>query len=701
MSQPDPHKSAYLPHIDGLRTIAVMGVLWAHFGLPGLSGGFLGVDVFFVISGFLITRLIVREKISTGCFSYRRFYHRRLRRLMPAALATIAVSITAFYPILADKDLYSFLRSVPFTILPLANINFYNEVGYFDTGAQFKPLLHFWSLAVEEQFYFLWPTLLLLLFAWPRSLLTAMATLFLFSILGAEYWYAWDTSAVYYLLPFRTFELLAGALLAVLGTTPDYDNLKPRLSSRAKTVAGLLGMLVILFGYVWFDEHSQLPGLGSLFVCIGTVLVIACGSRGVLGNLLTARPVIWIGLISYSLYLVHWPLFVYTLYRSPGELPLLLRLALLPLAMGLAALSYHFVEKPFRHPVVPGQKRANLPFFAAITVAASLLIIPSLAYKLDPESRKPELLAMLSTGAAPASGEIPGIGTQGHFRTLRVSAATPDAPRVLVLGDSHAGHMMTGVRHLLAVEGISADLVSVTGCPPLVGLTIQRETDHAPDQSCVAAGAITELLAVNGDYDAVVLTSRWGVATGETDMDGLTLLHIDYIQVDDLTPELGLERSRRVFDESLSKTVAAITASGKRLVLLGQIPPTGNNLARCAAILPWLGQTTSDRERCQGLIPGEVRRRLTYSETLLSSIATSPEVLFLSAIPLFCDRNECLTQAPETGEFLYEDDNHLNKTGSLFYLSRLIRNTNLLPFLKGKNRADELKRMSSRETPQY
>lgn len=198
-----------------MRTFAVLAVLWAHFCIPGLPGGFLGVDVFFVISGFLITRLILSEKDRTGRFSYSRFYLRRLRRLMPAALATVAASLVLFYPVLGAKDLVSFLRSVPFSIAPLANINLYREIGYFDTAAQMKPLLHFWSLTVEEQFYFFWPTVLLAVYRWPRLLHSIALIVLLVSLAIAQIWLASDPSAAYYLLPSRAFELMIGASLAL------------------------------------------------------------------------------------------------------------------------------------------------------------------------------------------------------------------------------------------------------------------------------------------------------------------------------------------------------------------------------------------------------------------------------------------------------------------------------------------------------
>ena len=235
----------YFKHIDGLRAVAVLGVLLAHYSIPGVPGGFLGVDVFFVISGYLITRLIIQEKGRTGAFSFRRFYIRRFRRLLPAALFLIGLCFLVFHPVLGTADLSSFLRSIPLSILSLANIGFYREVGYFDTAAEFKPLLHMWSLSVEEQFYLIWPTVLLAILWVRRFGKGILITLFVVCVLVAQITVNKDPSAAYFLLHARAFELLAGALLAAfLAPLSPYARSRD-LSEKTRGHLALVGIALI------------------------------------------------------------------------------------------------------------------------------------------------------------------------------------------------------------------------------------------------------------------------------------------------------------------------------------------------------------------------------------------------------------------------------------------------------------------------
>lgn len=276
----------YIRHIDGLRAIAVLSVMIAHYALPIGHGGFLGVDVFFVISGFLITRLIAKEQVNND-FSYRRFYLRRVRRLLPAALSVIGVTILFFVPILSSSDLTDFLKAVPASILPLANVYYYNSIGYFDTDAVARPLLHFWSLAVEEQFYFFWPTILLLLLRflpWAVSALGLIVTVL--GVVAAELVRGSDFNAAYYLLPFRAFELMVGAQLALImrGKTTASHYLPASETLRRDTLLAGLGLLLVLGGFLLLDEADPLPGVLSLPACIGTALLIRFGGAGQLAG---------------------------------------------------------------------------------------------------------------------------------------------------------------------------------------------------------------------------------------------------------------------------------------------------------------------------------------------------------------------------------------------------------------------------------
>ncbi|MBR28013.1 MAG: hypothetical protein CML46_13860 [Rhodobacteraceae bacterium] len=670
----------YFAHVDGLRTIAVLGVLWAHFHVPGLPGGFLGVDVFFVISGYLITRLIIKEKLATGGFSYRRFYLRRVRRLLPAALATIALSLAAFFPILGEKDLISFLRSIPFAILPLANVNYYLEVGYFDTAAAFKPLLHFWSLSVEEQFYFIWPTALLMLLAFPRAVLPVTLALLAASVIAAQLWFDIDASATYYLLPFRAFELLIGAALAMVSVSHG----ERLAATRWASPLAILGMALVIFSYVVFDEASQLPGVLSLIVGVGTALLITFGAAGPVGRVLTWRPTVWIGLISYSLYLVHWPIIVYVASRLPDAPSIPLRVSLFAVSILFAALSYYLVERPFRHPAPAGRRFGNLPFLGATAVIAGLLVAPTAAYKIKligptPPARLADAPAALSDVRM---RYLPFPGSPDDRGIERFSIGAADAPRVLVLGDSHAGHLREGIRDYLAPRGLEVDLASVTGCPPLFGLTFQREEDKAPDPLCTRHAEAKRDLAINGDYDAVMLASRWNLAVGERELSTGRLRQIHLMEVGDADPALNVERSRELFDAALARTVEEILASGKRVVLLSQAPTTGVDLSQCLALFPWAEAARQGSARCAGLTSADARTRSDFADRELAEYAGREDVLVVRPIDFFCGGETCLWADPETGDFMYRDSNHLNPAGSLFLMDGAERESGLVEFLR-------------------
>lgn len=679
----EARKPPYQPHIDGLRAFAVLAVLWAHFRIPGLPGGFLGVDVFFVISGFLITRLILNEKDRSGRFSYRRFYLRRLRRLMPAALTTITVSLILFYPVLGAKDLVSFLRSVPFSIAPLANINLYREIGYFDTQAQAKPLLHFWSLAVEEQFYFFWPTILLAVYRWPKLLHSISLILLLASLAVAQIWLLRDPSAAYYLLPSRAFELMLGASLAL---AYHLEGSRHWLhGNRAAPWIALAGMAAILVSYALIDEHMPLPGVMSLGACLGTAAVIAFGDTGPVGRVLKARPVVWIGLISYSLYLVHWPIYVYVRYRLPDALSVELGVALVALSIAVAALSYYLIEKPLRHPAPAGKRWGNLPFLLGTLVVACLLIIPTAAYKLFSAGRASTYLAELSRPLVKVSEETFRYAPEGSGKAVtvtRLSPTTADPVKVLVIGDSHAGHLRFGLRDLLAPQGVRVDLANLTSCPPLFGVTIQRETDSTPSADCSATNPAIRALATSGEYDVVILASRWAVASGDDAVGGQQLSHSDYVRIGDTSPELSMANTRVLFEEALAATVQEIRKTGARVVLLGQVPPTGNDLTQCQSLFPWVHGDISETSRCAPLSASAIRQRLAYSDAALAEAANGKDVIFIRSEDFFCDAQTCRIRTPGTDEMIYNDEDHLTKAGSDFYVDALVGRSALMDFLK-------------------
>jgi len=357
----------YIPGIDGLRAIAVIAVLGHHALIPGFQGGFLGVDIFFVISGYLITGIVMNE-LAGGTFSYRRFLVRRAARLFPAMLAVTAVTFlagTVFFPPSLLGDLGG---SVVYSLPGLANIYFWLSSGYFDAQGAFKPLLHFWSLGVEQQFYLVLP--LLMVAVYPRGIFGVILAISLLSLIASEAALHAYGAAVFYLMPFRIFEFGVGALGAISASARV-------IGMRFGSVAVAVGFLLLAGSLLILTENHSLPGFLSLLPCAGAFLCII-GARSPLASRTLARaPFVYVGRISYSLYLVHWPIIVFYRLLIDSSLDPADQAAVFLLSFAAAIPLYHFVEKPFRamgKGILNGPQRRQ-PALAAGAAAAVILVV--------------------------------------------------------------------------------------------------------------------------------------------------------------------------------------------------------------------------------------------------------------------------------------------------------------------------------------
>lgn len=339
----------YRREIDGLRAAAVLPVIFFHAGFKAFKGGFIGVDIFFVISGYLITTIILSD-MNKGKFSIVTFYERRARRILPALFFVMLCCLPFAWMWLYPEQLKYFCRSLTAVSLYSSNILFWRESGYFDTAAELKPLLHTWSLAVEEQYYVLYPLFLIALWKLrKRWLLGTLMVVGAISLVGAQ-WGAYNKpSATFFLLPTRAWELAIGALIAFYFIYKlDHEEF---IRSRKKTseVFGVIGLILICYSIFSFDENTPFPSLYALIPTIGTGLIIIFStSETAVGKFLGAKPMVGIGLISYSAYLWHQPLFVFARFRSLQESTTLL-LILSAISLLLAYVSWRFVETPFRN----------------------------------------------------------------------------------------------------------------------------------------------------------------------------------------------------------------------------------------------------------------------------------------------------------------------------------------------------------------
>lgn len=469
-------REQYHPHVDGLRALAVIAVVLFHLDTPYLTAGFMGVDVFFVISGFLITGHVIKER-EVNQFSFLKFYGRRIRRLLPALFVVLCAALVVSCFILTPIYLEELAEQTLAAMLAISNVFFWINSGYFDSDSSLKPLLHTWSLGVEEQFYLVWPLLILLLWKIKHWAIPAIA---LISLLACEWMLRWDSSAAFFLMPFRVIEFCIGALA--------FSLMHKQVSSLIKQWLAVLGLASILAAFFFYSKDIVFPGVNALAACLGTAFVIYSGQSTLVGRLLSVRPALWIGAISYSLYLCHWPVIVLTrhLYGSnESVVDVALDLGLFSIA---AVVLFYLVEKPFRKKALDGNFRISrkvliLFLLMCVTVIASLsaFIIHSQGRLLSQTT----LLTKADHEKGMAARLVP-LQTACGLRTWeKCYDPTPDGFNVMVIGDSHAldGFNIVSIAYPHAHVYLKA---LPGGCAPMVSEDeVLMGPNHPGRQECV------------------------------------------------------------------------------------------------------------------------------------------------------------------------------------------------------------------------
>jgi peptidoglycan/LPS O-acetylase OafA/YrhL len=495
----------YRSDIDGLRALAVIPVLLYHAGVPGFPGGFVGVDMFFVISGYLICGMIDAD-IRKGSFSLATFYKRRILRILPALFVMFLGASVLAYIYLLPVELEDYAKSLISAIGSLSNFYFAGHADYFDAPAETKPLLHTWSLGVEEQFYLLVPLLMLIGWRVARDrvkLLFAVAAALSFAAAVAVSYR--NTTFVFYMTPFRAWELALGALLSIkFIPSPE--------SAFARNTVGVLGLLLLL-GAILAGSPNAPRLLMTSLASIGAALVIASSERerSVAGRLLSLRPFVFVGLISYSLYLWHWPLIVFQ--RSDGLLvvngsSLLTKLALIACSFLIAWLSWKFIELPFRSRARETSKA--LVFGAASTAMASATALCALVFVVGGAPfRFPERVVSIGaylaydSSAAFRAGHCYLVNNRQHLDMQ--TCMTPDEKRsnYLLVGDSHAAHLWLGLSS--SMPEVNLMQASATMCRPAVQPTSLLDTRACPR---LMQFVFNDFLAHN-KVDKVLLSAAW------------------------------------------------------------------------------------------------------------------------------------------------------------------------------------------------
>lgn len=544
----DSHLIGYRADVDGLRAIAVISVIAFHLSRSWLPGGYLGVDIFFVLSGYLITLILWREALK-GQFSILRFYERRIRRIMPALLLLLFFATIAALALLLPADLIGYGKSMLATIGFVANIYFWRDTDYFSRAAEAKPLLHVWSLGVEEQFYIIFP-LLIAVFArfWPRATFPAITLLTLGSLAAnCLALRIGGASPAFFLLPTRAWELGAGAMIALL---------PPSLAPRG-TTAGLLGSIgavAILIGIISpLQTYGPIPV--ALPVVIGAMFLISAGQaqQSPVNRLIAAPPLVFVGLISYSLYLWHWPFIVFSQYYLVRDLNIgEIMIAVVGMAI-CAVVSWRYVERPFRRRVMS----ARTVCLAAATGAGVLAVIGSALIWSNglPGRMSGEAAAINAAVGTNYRCPVSNYLRMGQSRAcvLNLPSRNPSDAKVVLLGNSHA-QMYAPVWESIFVErGLPGLLLPANGCLPTMSVNITRECID------VAASNLRELGKLS-NAKTVILGLTWEHAEdGLVDADGKTVDNRD---------DAELVRG-------LDDLIGRLQEFGKTVVLIGPIAYPG------------------------------------------------------------------------------------------------------------------------------
>jgi len=648
--------SGHRRDIDGLRAVAVLAIVAYHAFPRWLPGGFVGVDVFFVISGFLITGIIAGQR-DQGRFSYLRFYLRRARRIVPAYLVVLA-AITAFCLWL---DLPQVLKWNGATLgvagLFAANLGFLRGYGYFTPGLQQNPLLHLWSLGVEEQFYLVWPLLLALLFvpAIRRLRLLASAILLIASLAAAQWWVSQNASVwSFFLFPTRAWEFLAGGLLT-LGVTAG-----PR-GAVAANAAGGLGLALIAGSMALLNDATPFPGLSAVPACLGAALVLwsGLGRTPDATGALRARPVVAVGLVSYSLYLWHWPALIFAREYAQRDLTPLETAAVLALSAGLAVATWRYVEQPWRRRPVsrPGRALALTlsPLLIFVAVGAALFATQGLPMRFSP--------AALQAAKIETTDINPRRDT--CFIALKPVApigcrfgAAADAKDydVLVWGDSHADAATPGVVDWAGARGWSAREAAVAGCPALVDARVMAKKTGELKGCRASAGVMLREIAANPKLKLIVLAMRWPLYNG--DRPRYAGNNPQITMLDARAP------GRRVYplDEALTRTLDAIAATGTKaqVVVLGPVPELTFSPPFCVAMARHLGRRETGCWDAPAALP-LIRARAAEAK-IAAALATHRQVGVVYPSHRLCTETSCISELNR--RLIYFDNDHLSASGS-------------------------------------
>jgi peptidoglycan/LPS O-acetylase OafA/YrhL len=653
----------YRREIDGLRALAVLPVIFFHAGFQTFSGGFVGVDIFFVISGYLITSIILAE-MEAGTFTLANFYERRARRILPALFVLISLCLPFAWLWLLPQDMKSFSQSLVAVTAFASNVLFWRTTGYFDTAAELKPLLHTWSLAVEEQYYLLFP--LFVMFTWRFGktwILKSLVVVFIISLAAAHWGATTHPVFTFFLLPTRGWELLIGGFIAF------YFSLGHKQASHKwlNELGSLIGVVLITYSIFSFDSKTPFPSLYTLVPTVGTALIIFFTTpQTSTGKLLGSKIFVGVGLISYSAYLYHQPLLAFAKHRSIDEPSSQLIGLLVATTFLLAYFSWRFVEAPFRNK----QRINRKQLFTFCVLASFAFALFGLIGHLNKGYKfrlSDEVLVYDNFQKEEIPDEYCNLSEKNFALGGCVKGDKTKSPNFALLGDSHAGALAFELDKSFSYVGFSFRQYTQGGCP--FGPLIKNSSNDICEK--YQSAYLKDFQSNN--VETYIVVSRWAYYLNDSNFNneeggiesarGLN----DIYSANEVSTDSSLLNRKASILHAYSKGISKLLSAGKRVVLVYPIPEQGWNIPARATKAKLFGielsKTSVKRE--------VIERRYSEVVSLFDSLGENKNLVRIFPTKIFCDENRCASSLQ--GVPLYYDDDHLSNEGAKLVVNEIMK----------------------------
>lgn len=630
-----------------------------HAGVPGLHGGFVGVDVFFVISGYLIGAHVYAD-IRRHQFRITEFYRKRAKRILPALLVVLGFCELAGLLVLSPEELMMLSRYCIATLASSANILAWAKSGYFASGADQNPLLMAWSLGVEEQFYIFFPLLMLLLGGIRRRLTLIAFAMITVGSLSICWWITMrNPSAAFYLLPTRAWELAVGVFLAIYEDGRDPLGLYGQ--QKFANFWSVIGIALIAFAVFRFDQHTPFPGLAAALPVFGTAMLIASPASLLNQIVLGSVPFVFMGRVSYSLYLWHWPLLSFAHVISDKPVSISMGCAIAAFSLLCAWCSYRWIEQPFRRSAT-----RSVPLLSKYAMLCGLFAVPAVFFhsmkgipgRFAPMAELESAREDIARGCANDKEPVESISC--------VNRSDP-RPAVALIGDSHAAAIAPAVAELAERHGFKLYRIFKYSCPPLLGVTRELETSSASGACLDFNAKAMKILTSDPNIRVVIMTAYWA---------GPQIDRVGYVAADQLGTIPSEQVSEANLERGLQTTLTRLRAAGKKVIIVQDVPvftfdPVRRTISEYIPVRRYIGQRLFRWQATKGI----AAEQETYVGPQLTSAEILQRVAHADLVPVFdprinlCAREEC--RFLQSTALLYGDKQHVTKLGARLALAGL------------------------------